>query len=376
MRPLQLDDHGELSLRAWKTGVPPYAILSHTWGADDDEVTFTDLKEGSGKNKAGFTKIRFCGEQALKDGLQYFWVDTCCIDKSSSVELQEAITSILRWYQDAAKCYVYLFDVSLTVHATQKHSTDDPLRRALLESRWFCRGWTLQELIAPASVEFFSREGAHLGSKRSLEQDIHNITAIPVEVLRGAPLTDFAVVERLSWADCRETTLPEDKAYCLLGIFNIFMTPFYGEGRENAVLRLQRKIAKSSGHNSKAHATDVPCTEPGKSTTVPTRRQPKSAVAVCEHHQQIGTARWQSGQRKVAKRRSNNIRSHQTFRRPGQARNVLTYREEAHRPGTKHQGSIPSHLWLLVLFILYVNMLEMPGNSIRRTMMLIRIHSV
>src|SRR6266568_2116349 len=88
--------------------VPPYAILSHTWGADDQEVTFKDLTEGTGKNKAGYGKIEFCGKQAASDGLQYFWVDTCCIDKSSSTELTEAINSMFRWYRVAAKCYVYL----------------------------------------------------------------------------------------------------------------------------------------------------------------------------------------------------------------------------------------------------------------------------
>jgi hypothetical protein len=92
--------------------IPEYAILSHTWGADTEEVTFGDLMDGTGKSKAGYEKIRFCGEQARRDGLQYFWVDTCCIDKSSSAELQEAINSMFRWYQNAAKCYVYLSDVS------------------------------------------------------------------------------------------------------------------------------------------------------------------------------------------------------------------------------------------------------------------------
>ena len=93
MRLLKFDNRGELTLTENfdEKDIPCYAILSHTWGADDDEVTFDDLKNGSGKSKAGYTKIRFCGEQARKDGLQYFWVDTCCIDKSSSAELTEAI---------------------------------------------------------------------------------------------------------------------------------------------------------------------------------------------------------------------------------------------------------------------------------------------
>lgn len=99
MRLLKLREDGEFILveRAGRN-IPPYAILSHTWGADEEEVSFKDLIEGRGKNKAGYRKLRFCGEQAAKDALHFFWVDTCCIDKSSSSELSEAINSMFRWY--------------------------------------------------------------------------------------------------------------------------------------------------------------------------------------------------------------------------------------------------------------------------------------
>src|SRR5215469_9140940 len=86
--------------------IPPYAILSHTWGADSEEVSFKDLMDDTGKSKAGYKKIKFCGEQARRDGLRFFWVDTCCIDKSNNNELSEAINSMFRWYRDATKCYV------------------------------------------------------------------------------------------------------------------------------------------------------------------------------------------------------------------------------------------------------------------------------
>lgn len=113
MRRLKLSSRGELSLTTnLIKNIPPYAILSHTWGADDEEVTFKDLENGSGKSKAGFDKILFCGEQAKTNGLLYFWVNTCCIDKGSSSELSEAITSMFKWYHNAGKCYVYLSDVS------------------------------------------------------------------------------------------------------------------------------------------------------------------------------------------------------------------------------------------------------------------------
>jgi hypothetical protein len=135
--------------------IPSYAILSHTWGSDGEEVTYRDLVDHTGKDKVGYAKIEFCGRRATTDDLQYFWVDTCCIDKSSSAELSEAINSMFHWYQKAARCYAYLSDVS--VHEFDQ--TDRLWKSAFLQSRWFSRGWTLQELIAPALVEFFSQEG-------------------------------------------------------------------------------------------------------------------------------------------------------------------------------------------------------------------------
>lgn len=105
MRLLRRCDAGEFSLTEHLRGedtIPPYAILSHTWGADPDEVTFEDMTNGTGKDKAGYKKIRFCGEQARQDGLQYFWVDTCCIDKANKAELTHAINSMFRWYRNAA----------------------------------------------------------------------------------------------------------------------------------------------------------------------------------------------------------------------------------------------------------------------------------
>jgi hypothetical protein len=201
--------------------------------------------DGTGKSKTGYNKIRFCGEQAKRDGLQYFWVDTCCIDKSSSAELQEAINSMFRWYRDAAKCYVYLADVSAHV-ADASGSSNQPWVSAFRKSRWFTRGCTLQELIVPSSVEFFSGEGAELGSRNSLERHIHEVTGIPVKALRGHNLPDFSVHERMIWAEKRNTTRQEDKAYSLLGIFNVHMPLIYGEGREGAFRRLREEIEKAS----------------------------------------------------------------------------------------------------------------------------------
>jgi hypothetical protein len=176
MRLLHYNNDGEFSLTQFFDKIPRYAILSHTWGPE--EVTFKDMTEGNGASKTGFDKIRFCEEQARCDRLQYFWVDTCCIDKSSSAELTEAINSMFRWYQNAVKCYVYLSDVSTKKRKASDSFTEYTWEPAFRSSKWFTRGWTLQELLAPSpsSLEFFSQERNRLGDKRSLEQQIHETT--------------------------------------------------------------------------------------------------------------------------------------------------------------------------------------------------------
>lgn len=231
--------------------VPPYAILSHTWGADNEEVTFEDLTNGTGWDKAGHEKLRFCGEQAETDRLRFFWVDTCCINKANFTELSQAINSMFRWYQKAAKCYVYLSDVSTTKRKASEQSFETTWEPAFRNSRWFCRGWTLQELLAPSSIEFFSRDGKRLGDKRTLESVIHEVTKIAVSALRGASPSQFSIEERFSWSENRQTTHKEDKVYSLLGIFHVHMPLIYGEGEENALKRLRREIGKPSNSHIK-----------------------------------------------------------------------------------------------------------------------------
>ena len=191
---------------------PPYAILSHTW-TEGQEVKYHELVSGTGKDKVGYNKLRFCVDKAAEDGLQYSWVDTCCIDKSTSDEISTAINSMFRWYQRASKCYVYLSDVQVPSEVTDAQAFRITWEVAFRQSRWFTRGWTLQELLAPATVEFFSKEGKRLGSRISLEQEIHEITRIPIGALRGQSLTEFSVEERMSWAAKRTTMLKEDKVY-------------------------------------------------------------------------------------------------------------------------------------------------------------------
>ena len=237
MRLLSTNADGSFSLtRFIGNDIPSYAILSHTWETDGQEVIYHDLINNAGSSKIGYRKITFCGAQAERDGLRYFWVDSCCIDKSSSAELQTAINSMFRWYQNAAKCYVYLSDVS----------TGKDWEPAFRKSRWFTRGWTLQELLAPQSVEFYSQDAKRLGNKDSLKQQIHEITGIAVKALQGQ-LSQFSDNERRMWAANRETTIEEDQVYCLLGIFDVYLPLIYGEGKEHAFRRLQDEIDKRSG---------------------------------------------------------------------------------------------------------------------------------
>jgi hypothetical protein len=257
MRLLIADQQGQLKLtKDLGDPLPPYAILSHTWGEDEDEVTFDDIEKGRGVNKIGYAKLKFCMRQALKDDLKYVWVDTCCINKASQTELSKAITSMFKWYQNAAKCYVYLSDVTI---GSSDDDTSAPAWETMFhESRWFTRGWTLQELLAPPSVEFFARNGQLLGTKKSLENEIHQTTGIPLAALRATDLSHFAVEQRLQWATDRNTKEPEDRAYCLIGLCGISMSLRYGEG-DNAFRRLEakvRKVAEVQGHEESDKLND------------------------------------------------------------------------------------------------------------------------
>jgi hypothetical protein len=248
MRLLQINGDGDLSLvEYFGSDIPRYAILSHTWGADDDEISFKDVKKNRARSKpSGYHKVRFCGEQALRDGIHFFWVDTCCIKQESSQEVGEAINSMYRWYHNAVTCYVYLADVTVANPTYQDTDSESLWYSAFRSSKWFTRGWTLQELLAPVSIEFFSQDGYRLGDRTTLLSQIHWITRIPKAALRGTPLSTFAVEERISWARTRVTKREEDAAYSLLGLFGIHMPLIYGEGRRNALKRLQREIVSTS----------------------------------------------------------------------------------------------------------------------------------
>ena len=227
--------------------IPSYAILSHTW--EDSEVSFADMEKSGVQGRPEYEKIRRSCQQAHAQDKQYIWIDTCCIDKSSSAELSEAINSMYTWYKKAEICYAYLADV----HATSGSEMD---KAAFTKSRWFKRGWTLQELIAPSEIVFFSSEWIELGTKSSLCEEIAAITGVSASILTHKTLvTSASIAKRMSWASNRETTRVEDVAYCLMGLFEVNMPLLYGEG-ERAFIRLQEEIIKYSDDQSLFAWTD------------------------------------------------------------------------------------------------------------------------
>ncbi|PKS06181.1 hypothetical protein jhhlp_007498 [Lomentospora prolificans] len=221
--------------------IPPYAILSHTWGVG--EVLLQDIQGNRAKAQRlrGYRKITGCCEQAKKDGLEYVWIDTCCIDKTSSTELAEAINSMFTWYRKSIICYAYLEDLNSI------NIKDEP--RLLCNSRWFARGWTLQELIAPGIVVFFDHEWKEIGSRDDFVAEISEATGIDYALFFDGKLSNYSVAQRMSWAAKRQTTRVEDEAYCLLGIFGVNMPLLYGEGKM-AFIRLQEEIMRRSDDQS------------------------------------------------------------------------------------------------------------------------------
>ena len=226
--------------------IPKYAILSHTWG--EEEVSFQEVnaRQSNIATRAGYRKILNSCALAKKYDLQFIWIDTCCIDKTSSAELSEAINSMFRWYAKAEECYAYLEDILLP-------SDGASAPKKFVDSKWFTRGWTLQELLAPERVIFFDSKWREIGNKPSLRSYISSTTGISSQhlhfSLNGGDFERVSIATRMSWASRRKTTREEDIAYCLLGVFNINMPLLYGEGKR-AFLRLQEELIKKQSDES------------------------------------------------------------------------------------------------------------------------------
>ncbi|KAK7455293.1 hypothetical protein VKT23_011166 [Stygiomarasmius scandens] len=239
---MRLLDTSTFQLAEFYSDIPKYAILSHTW--EKEEVTFQDIQNLEiAKRRAGWAKVEGACAYARKYKFQWIWIDCCCINKESSTELSEAINSMYQYYFDSEVCYVYLSDVP---QERNPQNSESAFRR----SRWFTRGWTLQELLAPAFAVFLTQNWTELGTKWSLRHAISAITSIPPGVLEDGDVYKYSVAQRMSWAAQRKTTRPEDQAYCLMGIFDVNMPPIYGEGSTKAFMRLQQEIIKLSDDHS------------------------------------------------------------------------------------------------------------------------------
>ncbi|RGP78287.1 hypothetical protein FLONG3_3602 [Fusarium longipes] len=239
--------------------VPAYAILSHVW--TNEEISFQQMTSSLPlpEESKGYRKIvDFCAK-ARNEGFEYAWVDTCCIDKTSSAELSEAINSMFQWYRNSDACYVYLQDVP---------STENPMSQdsQFRSSRWFTRGWTLQELLAPHEVIFLADGWQEIGTKASLSAIISDVTKIDIITLVRHTWTHVSIAMIMSWASMRQTTRLEDQAYSLLGLFDVNMPLIYGEGHK-AFYRLQVEIMKLSNDDSLFAWSTEPLDEKGYSTS-------------------------------------------------------------------------------------------------------------
>lgn len=289
--------------------IPEYAILSHVWGPE--EVSFQDITgdRSAAEKKAGYEKVRESCKLAAQNGYAYIWIDTCCIDKTSSTELAEAINSMFQWYKGSKICYAYLSDVDVDEiivydrdNNKRQHVVYNPTKMTKTEyqeaistfrdpaqqpqeaflvtpgrySRWFTRGWTLQELLAPAKLRFFDANWTYLGSKEQHARKISDISNIDLYALHGGDLRRMSIARRMSWVAKRQTTRMEDMAYCLLGIFDINMPLLYGEGMK-AFIRLQEEILKVSDDQSLFAWMDP--TMPGYRDDYPEASKPQGLLA-------------------------------------------------------------------------------------------------
>jgi hypothetical protein len=216
------------------------------------KLQFAISEKVQSRRKLGITKFAAAGNKLRRTISQYFWVDTCCIDKTSSSELMEAVNSMYRWYQEAKVCFAYLGDVP---------AETAPSWSSMANARWFSRGWTLQELVASPNVEIYASDWTLLGTKKDSCNELLLITGIHTEALQGRPVESFSIAQRMSWASKRSTTRPEDIAYSFFGIFQVNMPILYGEGARKAFVRLQEVIMIDFDDQS-LFAWTQPSTEP------------------------------------------------------------------------------------------------------------------
>ncbi|THU82246.1 HET-domain-containing protein, partial [Dendrothele bispora CBS 962.96] len=227
-----IDTHTIKPIEFTKGTIPPYAILSHLW-VEGEEVTYEELVHvrSTTYQKSGYQKIRTACQIASQDGYRYIWIDTCCIIQQDEMDLKENIPNMYGFYKNSGICYVYLPDVSS--------------KKDVHRSRWFKRGWTLQELVAPRTVAFYDTDWQYLGDKGELREDISRKTTIPLDILSGTQsIQDIAIIDRMTWTLERKTTKRQDLVYCLQGLLGVTVEPNYREFWLESFNRLGRALLK------------------------------------------------------------------------------------------------------------------------------------
>jgi hypothetical protein len=198
--------------------------------------------ENPARQLVGFSKVEGACKLAADDGYDWIWIDSCCIDKESSADVDKSINSMWTYYSRSNICYVYMADI---------RDCEAGRGISFQKSEWFTRGWTLQELIAPFYVEFYAADWSPIGTKLERHEEIAAITTIESHLLaQNRSIEVYGSAERFSWAAHRQVTQEEDEAYSLLGLFQIHMPMLYGEGRARAFARLQEAIYLSTCDDS------------------------------------------------------------------------------------------------------------------------------
>ncbi|THV01252.1 HET-domain-containing protein [Dendrothele bispora CBS 962.96] len=219
-----------LELEDFEDGVsiPHYAILSHTWGAE--EIGYHEFDRLISKKKESLQKIVGACMRARSDGLRYLWIDTCCINQEDQTDVHRNVKNMYSYYRNSRICYAYLVDTDM----------QDVVESGFGQSRWFTRGWTLQELLAPPEVIFFDSHWGYMGTRTKLRKEISGVTGIPEYIARNPiSLRHVDVQERMSWSVLRKTSRSVDRAYCLFGILGVSIEPNYNEDLVTAINRLQ-----------------------------------------------------------------------------------------------------------------------------------------
>jgi hypothetical protein len=240
--------HSDFRTERIKNMVATYfrcVLLSHRW--EETEVLLHDIQDKAVyelNEIGGIVKLQSFCKIAHNAGYLWAWMDTCCIDKSSNVELQESVNSMFVWYRHSALTIVYLCDVP---------PSSPP--GALARSAWNKRGWTFQEFVAPKVVIFYRKDWSLYlddhspNHKKSPEimKELEDATCIDARALMSFRPGMSNARQRLQWASSRITTLQEDIAYSLFGIFGVHLPVIYGEKKQNALGRLLQEIVARSG---------------------------------------------------------------------------------------------------------------------------------